>query len=78
MYVRMVGGEPHPRTWQEYERLIICCTENTNTVIALRPGAWQEYEHHLQRGTTDLSEEFEEAESLEDLRRYRESETSGG
>ena len=39
MYVRMIGGELHPRTWQEYEELVIRSAEDPNVVIALQPGA---------------------------------------
>ena len=58
IYVRMVGGEPHPRTWQEYEGLAVRSTEDPNVVIALRPGAWQEYERQFLRGTDDVGEVF--------------------
>jgi len=66
IYVRMVGREPHPRTWQEYEGLVVRSTEDPNVVITLRPGAWQEYERQILRGTEDLDEGFEIEEMLED------------
>ena len=58
MYVRMVGGEPHPRTWQEYEELVIRSAEDPNVVISLRPGAWQKYERRFLWGTDDPDEVF--------------------
>ena len=51
MYIRMVGGNPHPRTWQEYEDLVIRSAKDPNIVIALRPDAWQEYERQFFRGS---------------------------
>ena len=57
MYIRMVGGEPHPRTWQEYEDLVIRSAEDPNIVITLRPGAWQQYERQLFRGVDDPDED---------------------
>ena len=67
MYVRMVGGEPRPRTWQEYESLVVRSTEDPNVVIALRPGAWLEYERQFLRGTEDLDEGFEIEEMLDGI-----------
>ncbi len=58
MYVRMVGGEVYPRGWQAYENMVIRSAEDPNVVIALRPGAWQEFERQLFRGVGDLDEEF--------------------
>ena len=58
MYVRMVGGELHPRTWQEYEDLVIRSAEDPRVIIGLRPGAWQEYERQLFRGIDDPDEDF--------------------
>ncbi len=65
IYVRMLGGEPHPRTWQDYEGLVVRSTEDPNVVIALRPGAWQEYERQFLRGTEDFDEGFEIEEMLD-------------
>ena len=61
----MLGGEPHPRTWQDYEGLVVRSTEAPNVVIALRPGAWQEYERQFLRGTEDFDEGFEIEEMLD-------------
>ncbi len=74
----MVGGEPHPRTWQEYERLVIRGTEDPNVVIALRPGAWQEYARRFLRGIEDADEVFDSgaAETLDGLAGYGEAELS--
>ena len=67
IYVRMVGGEAHPRTWQEYEGLVVRSTEDPNVVIALRPGAWQEYERQFLRGIEDVDEGFETSDVLDDM-----------
>jgi len=67
MYVRITGGEICPRTWQEFEGLIVRSTEHPNVVIALRPGAWQEYERQFLRGTEGLDEDFEIEEMLDGI-----------
>ena len=67
IYARMVGGEPHPRTWREYEDLVVRSTKDPNVVIALRPGAWQEYERQFLRGVEDLDDGFEIEEMLDDM-----------
>lgn len=58
MYVRLVSGEPHPRAWQDYERLIIRSAEDPNIVLALRPGAWQEYERQFLRLADDADDDI--------------------
>ncbi len=63
MYVRLVDGEPHPRAWQDYERLMIRSAEDPNIVIAFRPGAWQEYARQFLRLADDPDDEFEFDES---------------
>ena len=58
MYVRLVGGVPYPRGWQAYENLVIRSAHDPNVVIALRPGAWLEFERQLFRGVDDPEEDF--------------------
>ena len=58
MYVRLVGGEPYPRGWQAYENMVVRSAHDPNLVIALRPGAWQEFERQLFHGVDDPEEEF--------------------
>lgn len=68
MYVRMIAREPHPRTWQEYEDLLIRSATDPNVVIGLRPAAWQEYARQFLR-TTEFEDEdfgFDMAEFAED------------
>jgi len=77
IYVRMVGGEPHPRTWQEYEALVVRSTEDPNVVIALRPGAWQEYEGQFLRGIEDPNDGFEGSDVLDDMFCLKRNQFSG-
>ena len=58
MYVRLAGGVPYPRGWQAYENLVIRSAHDPNVVIALRPGAWLEFERQLFRGVDDPEEDL--------------------
>ena len=67
MYVQKLGGEVFPRTWQEYERLVIRSTDDPNVVIGFRPGAWEQFVSEFLRGAEDLDADFETEETPDDL-----------
>ena len=58
MYVRIFGGGAFPRTWQEYERLVIRSAEDPDVVIGFRNGDWEQYVREFLCGPDDPDEGF--------------------
>jgi hypothetical protein len=65
MDIHPVGREAYPRTWPEYERLVLHNAEDPEVVIGFRPGGWKQYVRQFLGGTEDPWEGFELGDPLD-------------